>query len=536
MSRRRRLTEIAWKTISIGLIIFTGLKTEVKPVTAEGEHIGQRQETGEADLTSTQIEFVGNTVFSDSQLRKVVASMTESTLSLPKLIEIRSKITDYYVQQGYASTSALIPPQDLNDGTIKVQIIEGQLKAIETEGLSHLQRSYLDARLPQVGEVLNVNTLRRSLSELQEDPLIEDLDAQLVEVSPGQNVVNLEIIENSPLDSRFAVTNTFSPSVGTVGGTANIDYHLLGFGDIVNLGYTRTESEGLIRYNAGYSLPVNRNDGKLAFSYVNADAQIIEEPISALDIQADFEVYQLGFRQPIRLNNNSELAVEVKTELIDSQTFADDDIPNAFVAGLENEDARSQISALRLIQEYFNRSDRSSIAIRSQFNLGVDLFDPTVTEVGRDGLFWSWQGQMQWLRRINDLMLVSNLNLQLTPDQLLPVEQITLGGSNSVRGYRQNLSIGDNGAIGNVELRIPLIESTASSIKLNPFVAAGTIWNNSSEEIETDTLVSTGLGLSYELRELIEARIDYAIPLIEADAPSDFSTEQEFTFLLLVKP
>lgn len=61
------------------------------------------------------------------------------------------------------------------------------------------------------------------------------------------------------------------------------------------------------------------------------------------------------------------------------------------------------------------------------------------------------------IRKLNNFLLVSSLNVQLSSDSLLPIEQITLGGVNSVKGYRQNLSIGDNGVIGNVELQIPLV-------------------------------------------------------------------------------
>ena len=241
------------------------------------------------------------------------------------------------------------------------------------------------------------------------------------------------------------------------------------------MAYTRTESDGLIRYSAGYSLPVNQFDGEISFGYINAEAQNIEDPISALDIQSDFEVYQFSLRQPIELDESSELALEVKAELINSQTFVEENIPRGFVEGLE--DGESDVTALRFIQEYFNQGDQSSLAVRSQFSFGLDL-DATVTEVGRDALFWSWQGQAQWLKKISDLLFVSSLNVQLTDDQLL----------------------------------------------------------NSSEEIDTDTLASTGLGLGYELGELVEARIDYAVPLIEANAPEDFSTEQEFSFFLQVQP
>ena len=526
--------KVAWLTVLVGLAtIAVSGRTEIEPVQAQSQN-NNLDRPAPQQIEVKEIRFVGNTVFSDEQLGKVLAPIEGKKLSLSELFALRSKVSNYYAEQGYVSTSALIPTQNFDDGIIEIQIVEGSLKAVEIEGLSTFNRGYIDSRLPPVGEALNVNNLRDSLVGLRDNPLIKDLEVDLLEVSPGQNVVNLEIVENSPLQSQFGVTNTFSPSVGQIGGNANIDYHLLGLGDVVSLGYTRTESNGLIRYSAGYSLPINRFDGEISFGYINAEAQIIEEPISPLDIQSDFEVFQFGLRQPIDLDENSELALEVKAELIDSQTFVQENIPRGFVEGLE--DGESDVTALRFIQEYFNQGDRSSLAVRSQFNLGLDLFDATVTEVGRDGLFWSWQGQAQWLKRISDLLLVSNLNVQLSDDKLLPIEQITLGGSSSVKGYRQNLSLGDNGAIANVELRIPLIESGNSSFRLIPFVASGTIWNNASEEIDTDTLASIGLGLSYELGELVEARIDYAVPLIEADAPEDFSTEQEFSFFLQVEP
>lgn len=504
---------------------------EVKPVIAQVEIDNPNQSSVEV----TKIKLVGNTVFSDSQLSSIVAPVEGKEVSIEELFELRTKITEYYAERGYTSTSATIALQDFDDGIIEIQIAEGSLKAVEIEGLSRLNRGYVVSRLPPMGKPLNTNTLRDSLVRLREDPLIEDLEAGLVEVSPGQNVVNLKIIEDSSFESQFTVTNTFSPSIGGVGGTASIDYHLLGLGDIINLNYTRTASNGLSRYGAGYSIPVNRHNGKINLGLVIADAEIVEDPISALDIQADFDVYQLGFRQPINLDRDRELALEIKAELIDSKTFVQEDIPAGFVAGLEDE-GRSQITALRLIQEYFGRGEQSSIAARSQFNVGLPIFDATETDVGIDGLFWSWQGQGQWLRRFDNLLLVSTLNIQLTNDNLLPVEQLTLGGNESVRGYRQNLILGDSGAIGNVELQIPLIETSRSSIKLIPSVAAGTVWNTSTEIEGADTLVSVGLGLSYALGELIEARVDYAVPLIEVEAPEDFSTEQEFTFTLSIRP
>jgi hemolysin activation/secretion protein len=169
------------------------------------------------------------------------------------------------------------------------------------------------------------------------------------------------------------------------------------------------------------------------------------------------------------------------------------------------------------------------------------LLDATVSNRGIDGLFWSWLGKAQWLKKLNndDWILASNLNIQLTPDKLLPIEQISAGGINSVRGYRQNLSIGDNGVIGSVELQIPLFEFLRFNdgvVKLHPFIDGGGVWNNQDENIEDSILLSFGAGLSMEIGKIVNARVDYGIPLIDSDLPDDFDEGEKLTFSLVVTP
>ncbi|MGL5941710.1 MAG: ShlB/FhaC/HecB family hemolysin secretion/activation protein, partial [Waterburya sp.] len=247
---------------------------------------------------------------------------------------------------------------------------------------------------------------------------------------------------------------------------------------------------------------------------------------------------QFTARQPISLSRGEQLFLELGLEHIQSETFIDNDFSFAFTSGLP--DGQSKITALRLGTEYINRGETSSFLARSQFSLGIDLLDATVTEAGIDGLFWSWLGKAQWLKELDDgLILASNLDIQLTPDKLLPIEQISVGGVNSVRGYRQNLSIGDNGVIGSVELQIPLFEFLRfddAVVKLNPFIDGGSLWNNQDEEIDDSTLFSIGLGVSLEIAEILNARLDYGIPLIEADLPDDFDEGEKLTFSLVVTP
>ena len=482
-----------------------------------------------------EVRFVGNTVFTDKELRSLVGSLKGKTISISSLIDLREKVTDYYVKQGYVSTSAVVSSQRPETGIVEVQIFEGSLKEIVIEGTNYINNNYLYSRLPKVGKPLNENELLDSLARLQDDPMIEDVRATLTESDLAENIVVLTVEEQKRFRSTLGVGNSFSRSVGTLGGSAEANYNLFGIGDVLNAGYTRTE--GLERFDVGYSVVVGKRNTQLTIAYADSDTEIIEEPISDLDIQGDYQTIQLGVRQPVRLSESSDLAFAILGEIIDSESFIETDDSFSFVEGLP--DGESDITALRLSQEYFTRNGSLSVGVRSQFNVGLPIFNATETEVGIDGLFWSWQGQTQYLQRLgsSNVILASRLNVQLTPDRLLPLEQISLGGLRSVRGYRQNLSIGDNGVIGNVELQIPVVGTPESHfVRIIPFVAAGTLWNNAEEEIPTETVASVGVGASYQLGETVEAQVDLALPLIDADAPPDFDTEQIFTFQLFVRP
>jgi hemolysin activation/secretion protein len=87
-------------------------------------------------------------------------------------------------------------------------------------------------------------------------------------------------------------------------------------------------------------------------------------------------------------------------------------------------------------------------------------------------------GQFQWVQRLSPrILMLAKVNTQLTPDSLLSLEKISIGGVDTVRGYRQNQLVADNGVVGGVEVRIPLT-SNVQTLQLIPFVDIGTAWNN----------------------------------------------------------
>ena len=200
-----------------------------------------------------------------------------------------------------------------------------------------------------------------------------------------------------------------------------------------------------------------------------------------------------------------------------------------------DEDGNTRISALRFFQEYVNRNEQKVLALRSQFSFGLDVLDATINDDAPDSLFLAWRGQSQWIRRLDeDLLLVLRGDLQLSTTDLVPLEQFRIGGFNSVRGYRQDFTLADNGLSAGAEMRIPLlrIRKLDGVLQLTPFVDLGTIWNSDDLEIDTDFIAAVGLGLNFSAGNGFNARIDWGIPLVDVENQGDSLQENGIHFAL----
>jgi hemolysin activation/secretion protein len=101
------------------------------------------------------------------------------------------------------------------------------------------------------------------------------------------------------------------------------------------------------------------------------------------------------------------------------------------------------------------------------------------------------------------------MDLQVADDSLLPLEQIGVGGRYTVRGYRENLMVRDNGLISSLELRIPVVRGRAWAdyILLAPFVDFGKAWNNKLETPDPKEITGSGVGLLWAVTFLKPIRL-----------------------------
>lgn len=489
-------------------------------------------------ITVEKFNVVGSTVFSPEQLAKVLAPYTNRPISFAELFQARAAVTQLYFDNGYITSGAYIPPQALEGKVVQIQVLEGGLEDIKITGTRSLNPNYVRSRVALgTNKPLNRDRLLEALQLLQLNPLIANISAELsAGTRPGQSLLEIRVLEAQTSTFQFALDNGRSPAVGSFRRRIQAnEANLLGQGDSISLAYTNTDGSSSV--DASYSYPLNPRNGTLSVAYGTTSSNVIEPPFDLLDINSESRYYELSFRQPIIQSASQEFAIGLSANRRESETsLLNESFPLSIGA---DERGRTRISALRFFQDWTQRDTRQVIAARSQFNLGVGAFDATINQDQPDSRFLSWQGQAQWVRLLApDTLLLVRGDVQLSTTSLVPLEQFSLGGLQSVRGYRQDLLLADNGAFASAEVRLPVLRvpEWRAVLQVAPFVDLGTSWNTGRSAPDPSTLASLGLGLVWQQSDRFTARIDYGIPLVSVSSTERTWQENGIYFSVFYNP
>jgi hemolysin activation/secretion protein len=463
-------------------------------------------------------------------------------VSIEELEGVRKAVSKHYVDHRYVNSGAVIDEQDMAGGILKIRIVEGYLDAVNVMNEGWLRSGYLRKRVHrEVGKPLNLDDLKLALELIRRDDKIRKINTALVPGDElGQSHLDMIVTEKKVFDVGIGISNRRPPSVGAEEaemffGTKN----LTSLGDTLRANYTFTQ-EGMREvdfgdagnYSVFYSLPLTRWDTTLEIGLTQSDYAIIEEPFETLDIQSDTRIYTVALRQPIYRDFQHEFSVTLKGEHRRSEVrgFGGGFDPKGegfsfpdSGAGTYSNSGLTHITALRISPEYVYRSQERVIAARTTFSFGLDKLDPIMTP-GYDPKYFTWLTQASWVESVssNDTLLVVKLFHQYTDQKVVSMEQFSLGGMNTIRGYRENQLIRDNAVVLSPELRIPVYKDRYGKalVYMIPFFDFGTGWNTEGSK-DRETIYSAGLGVTYNPSDYVNMAVYWGHAFKDFDIPND---------------
>ncbi|MEA5419461.1 ShlB/FhaC/HecB family hemolysin secretion/activation protein [Spirulina sp. CCNP1310] len=481
--------------------------------------------TNESEIFVETLSISGSSLFTTSDFDEAIVPLLGRFVSENELQQIADQVTEQYLAQGYITSRAVLNPESIGTGNIEILVLEGGIESIEIEGTQDLNPSYIRDRIALgTRPPLNTAHLEDQLRLLRNDPLIENIEASLRSgTEPAKSILVVRVTEARRLSGNVSLDNYSPPSVGSERMGANLNYqNLTGAGDSLGVGFRRTTRGGSDTLDFTYRYPLNAMDGTLQLRTSFNRNNVVQEPFNILDISGNSALYELSYRQPLVRNPRTEFALSTGLTYQTGQTFTFAG-PTPFGLGPDSE-GRTTTTVLKFGQDYLSRDTQGAWAVRSQFSLGLDVFNATRNPNPLpDGQFLSWLGQVQRAQILNtNNFLIFSTDLQYAFNPLLASQQFVIGGGQSVRGFRQNARAADNGLRFSVENRLTLARNEAGDamVILAPFLDAGWVWNaqNNPNPLPRQRFIAgVGMGVIWQPDPKITVRLDYGFPLVNLE-------------------
>jgi len=456
---------------------------------------------GGETVTLREIRVRGATALPPAELDAIALPYLNRPLDFADLQRLRDALTAAYVDRGFVTSGAVVPPQSVAEGELEVWIVEGSVREIQVEMDGRLRPSYVRDRLAlAVGPPVNVQEVERALQVLQQDERIARVNARLVPTEQrGEALLRVQVREAFPFHWLVAGNNYNTPAIGSGRGEVRLSYDdVTGFGDAVLAEYRG--GIGLQDVRGQWEWPVSPWDTRVDAHFRLTWSDVVEDPFDDLDIRSKTRTYGFRVAQPLYRTSSTTIGTFLIGEYRESKSYLFNDL-YSFVPGPD--DGVVEITVLRLGAEGVWRSPNQVLAARTLFSQGLPWLGAT-SNSGHgvpDDDFFVFLGQLQAARRLPDLFdveLVGRLDAQIAKDPLFALEQYATGGHDTVRGYRENALVRDSAIVASAELRVPIplpaLGPWRPRFALAPFFDYGYSWNVDRDEAERHDILSVGLG------------------------------------------
>ncbi len=470
----------------------------------------------------------GSTVFTEPQIKEIVAPFENRELATEDLDELRHRLSLAYASAGYINSGAVLPDQDVKDGEVKLQVVEGRLTEIRVEGENRFRSRFIAGRV-EPGEPLNVRTLQESIQLLLQNPQVERVNAELAPgTQRGEALLRMDVKEAKRYTVGFSFANNRSPAVGAnryeLSAAAR---NLTGWGDSLSVRFGHTH--GLDDQGFTLSIPVTTKDTLLTLRNERVKSRVIEPPFNIVDVKSNSETTELSLGHPVYRTLRSTLTLGAGLYWRDNATSLLG-VPFSFTPGLA--DGKAKVTAARLFADFLDRTQDSVFAGRLTVSSGLKRGGATrSTGNTPDSQYAAALMQLQWARRLaaDGRQLVLRYDQQLASGELLPSEKFALGGAETVRGYRENQIVRDKGWIASAEYRHPVMRLPVAGlsegdqdgqVSLAAFADFGRAWDHFGADGRR-FIWSVGPGVRWDIAEGISAQLYWGLRQKDVVVPNN---------------
>ena len=260
------------------------------------------------------IVFQGNTVFTSAQLDAVLADAKSKPLDMAGLWALADRVSDHYRQAGYPFARAFLPQQQLRDGTLTIEVVEGRYGQVKTTGpadVAEATRRFLVPLKP--GDVIESDALERTTLIIDDLPGVRATPL----IKPGQDTgtgdLDVQIEKTPRIQGSFGLDNQGNRYTGSyrVRASVAVDSPFM-LGDQITA-HALGSNDGLWYGGLGYSAPLGISGLR---GHVDATQTRYElgREFASLDANGTAKVLGVGLSYPIVRSQRVNLTVDASVQ------------------------------------------------------------------------------------------------------------------------------------------------------------------------------------------------------------------------------
>ena len=472
----------------------------------------------EVKFTLRKLVIRGSTIFTKITFASMFRKILRKEVTLEHIYRVANAITTRYRNQGYILSKAVIPPQKIENGRVRIEIIEGYIDKVLVQGKVRGPKRLLNAYRKNIlaSKPLHAKDLERYLLLMDDLPGVTVKSVLTPSEKPGATNLTI-ILENKSFDANAGIDNRGSKFNGPIQlfGGANANSLMGGYERTGVSGVVTSDPDELMYFGGFYEMPVSAEGTKLFFSGSVSESA----PGSSLEefkVEGESSSVQLLFSHPFIRTRGENLNAHFGFTSRDSKTD---------ILGTTDSEDRLRVLDLGASYDFADRHQGVNVVSLNLLR-GLNVFN--TTETGSDNLsreqgvsdFTKITGEVLRLQQLApSWMLLGSVSWQYSFDKLLSSEEFGFGGPRFGRGFDSSEITGDSGISLKLELQkaFRVNKKYFQGLQIYGFYDYGSVWNR----VQTSTVekrqgrYSIGLGGRFNLTKEFSGYVEIAKPLAD---------------------
>ena len=477
----------------------------------------------------------GSTVYSHNAFRRWQKRFIDKKVSLALIYRFAEKITAKYRNDGYLLSRAIVVPQNIKNGVVTIQIVEGYIGNLKirgpVKGSKMFLKSYGKALLRS--SPLKAKDLERYLL------LIDDLPGVSVESvlvpsknEPGASELILTL-KHKDMDSNAGIDNRGTKFNGPIQMRAGTNTNsVMGFYDRLGIqGVLTSNPDELLFFNGFGEMPVSSEGTKIFISGSFSKSQP-GSTLKQFKVEGNSNTFTVRASHPFIRSRGKNLKGYLGFTSRNSKT----DLLNENIT-----DDRLRILKLGMAYDFVDRLrgvNLFSLGLSKGMNI-MDASGPGSLKLSRaDGRsdFTKLSGDILRLQELGSgWSLLTGVGWQYAFDSLLSSEEFGLGGPQYVRAYDPSEVTGDHGIAFKLELQkgVKTNWNYLKSLQSYLYFDHGTVAlrNTTAVQDSSSSLTAVGLGMRGNINKWLSGYIEVGQPL-SGDVSAEGNSDPRFFFSL----